>query len=169
MKRLEGKVCIVTGGSRGIGEAIVRRLAADGAVVYATFNSGADQAEAISSELTALGHDVSFIQTNVANEDSVKALIETVLTRSSRIDAVVNNAGVTKDNLLMRMSEADWDFVIDTNLKSVFFMTKHSMRPMMSQRSGRIVNISSVVGITGNAGQANYVASKAGLIGMSKS
>lgn len=169
MKRFEQKVCIVTGGSRGIGEAIVRRLVTEGATVYATYNSNKDRAEAIEQELRGNGGVVSFMQVDVSDENQVKGLIDTVVAETKRIDVLVNNAGITKDGLLMRMSEQDWDSVIDTNLKSVFFTTKSVMRQMMSQRSGRIINITSVVGITGNAGQANYTASKAGLIGFTKS
>jgi 3-oxoacyl-[acyl-carrier protein] reductase len=166
---LSEQVVIVTGGSRGIGEAIVRRLASDGARVYATYNSGADKANQITAELSELGQFVSYHQVNVTDEQSIKSFVEEVVAKESRIDGVVNNAGITKDGLLMRMSESDWDVVMDTNLKSVFTMTKTVIRQMMSQRRGRIVNIASVVGITGNAGQANYVASKAGLIGFTKS
>lgn len=166
---LSEQVVIVTGGSRGIGEAIVRRLASDGARVYATFNSGADKAQQITNELSELGQFVSYHQVNVTDEQSIKSFVEEIIAKEKRIDGVVNNAGITKDGLLMRMSESDWDSVMDTNLKSVFTMTKTVIRQMMSQRRGRIVNIASVVGITGNAGQANYVASKAGLIGFTKS
>lgn len=169
MKRFDQKVCIVTGGSRGIGEAIVRRLVTEGATVYATYNSNKERAEAIAQELRGNGGVVTFMQVDVSDENQVKGLIDTVVAETKRIDVLVNNAGITKDGLLMRMSEQDWDSVMDTNLKSVFFTTKSVMRQMMSQRSGRIINITSVVGITGNAGQANYTASKAGLIGFTKS
>ncbi|MBX7156432.1 MAG: 3-oxoacyl-[acyl-carrier-protein] reductase [Candidatus Kapaibacterium sp.] len=169
MKRFDQKVCIVTGGSRGIGEAIVRRLVTEGATVYATYNSNKERAEAIAQELRGNGGVVTFMQVDVSDENQVKGLIDAVVAETKRIDVLVNNAGITKDGLLMRMSEQDWDSVMDTNLKSVFFTTKSVMRQMMSQRSGRIINITSVVGITGNAGQANYTASKAGLIGFTKS
>lgn len=170
MKRFEGKVVIITGGSRGIGEAIVRHFVGEGAKVYASYNSNAERAESIAAELNAQGNgSVVFHQVNVTDENAIKQFVETVVKEAGQIDAVVNNAGITKDTLLMRMSEADWDAVLDTNLKSVFFMTKAVMRQMMSQRRGRIINITSVVGITGNAGQANYSASKAGLIAFSKS
>jgi len=169
MKRFADKVCIVTGGSRGIGESIVRRLAAEGATVYTTYNSNKEKAETLANELTSSGGNVKFLHVDVSNENQVKEFIELVTNEAKRIDVLVNNAGVTKDGLLMRMSENDWDSVMDTNLKSVFFTTKAVMRQMMSQRNGRIINITSVVGITGNAGQANYSASKAGLIGFTKS
>lgn len=169
MKRLEGKVAVVTGGSRGIGEGIVRRFAAEGATVYGTYNSGSERAETIAAELTAAGMNVRFVQTNVTNEQSIKELIEAVVKEAGRLDVLVNNAGITKDTLVMRMSENDWDDVLDANLKGAFLCAKAVCRPMMSQRGGRIINIGSVVGLTGNAGQANYSASKAGLVGLTKS
>ncbi len=166
---LNGKVVIVTGASRGIGASIVRRLAEDGAKVYGVFAGSADRVESFRSELESSGAFVRFQSVDVTNEVAVKQLIESVLAESGRIDAVVNNAGVTRDQLLMRMSEEDWDTVMNVNLKAVFTITKAVLRQMMSQRQGRIVNITSVVGISGNAGQSNYSASKAGLIGFSKS
>jgi 3-oxoacyl-[acyl-carrier protein] reductase len=168
MTKLSSKIALVTGGARGIGEAIVRRLVADGASVYFTYNSSPDKANALSAELGATA-----IQADVANADSVTNLIKTVLEHPAntgkRIDILVNNAGITKDTLVLRMSEADWDSVIDTNLKGAFLMSKGVCKPMMSQRAGKIINIGSIVGITGNAGQVNYSASKAGLIGLTKS
>ncbi len=169
MFHLDGKTAIVTGGSRGIGEGIVRRLAAEGASVYGTYNSGAERAQVLADELSASGLTVRFIQADVTSEQSVKDLIESVIKESGRVDILVNNAGITKDTLMMRMSEKDWDDVMNANLKGAFLCSKAVCRPMMSQRSGRIINIASVVGITGNAGQANYAASKAGLIGFTKS
>lgn len=168
MTNLAGKIALVTGGSRGIGEAIVRRLVADGATVFFTYNSSPDKANAIASELGATA-----LQADVANADSVANLVKTVLEHpansTKRIDILVNNAGITKDTLVLRMSESDWDSVIDTNLKGAFLMSKALTKPMMSQRAGKIINIGSIVGITGNAGQVNYSASKAGLIGLTKS
>lgn len=168
-KRFSGKVAIVTGGSRGIGEAIVRRLAQEGARVYATFNSNGEKALAIEQELNNSGASVKFISADISNEDSVKNLMDTVINETGRIDVLVNNAGMTRDNLLMRMSTQEWDDVINTNLKGVFLCCKAVTRTMMSQRKGKIVNVSSIVGFTGNAGQANYVAAKAGVIGFTKS
>ncbi len=168
-QRFENKVVIVTGGSRGIGEAIVRRLVLEGAHVYGVYVGAAERPEAIQKELTEAGGWVRYTRVDVSNEAQLREFVDSVIKESGRIDAVVNNAGVTRDGLLMRMSEADWDTVMDVNLKAVFTMTKAVVRQMMSQRQGRIINISSVVGLTGNAGQANYSASKAGLIGFSKS
>lgn len=168
-KRFSGKVAIVTGGSRGIGEAIVRRLAQEGARVYATFNSNGEKALAIEQELNNSGASVRFVSADISNEDSVKNLMDTVINETGRIDVLVNNAGMTRDNLLMRMSTQEWDDVINTNLKGVFLCCKAVTRTMMSQRKGKIVNVSSIVGFTGNAGQANYVAAKAGVIGFTKS
>ncbi|MBK9249195.1 MAG: 3-oxoacyl-[acyl-carrier-protein] reductase [Ignavibacteria bacterium] len=168
-KRFAGKVAIVTGGSRGIGEAIVRRLASEGARVYATYISNPERAKNIQDELTKDGQSVRFIQADVSNEQSVKELIDEVVKEVGRIDVLVNNAGITRDTLLMRMSETDWDDVLDTNLKGAFLTCKSVCRTMMSQRKGRIINIGSIVGINGNPGQANYCASKAGLIGLTKS
>ncbi len=166
---LVGKVVIVTGGSRGIGEAIVRRLSRDGAIVYSTYNASAERATAIAQELQESGASVTFHQLDVRDATACQRLVETVMAQSSRIDGLVNNAGITKDTLLLRMSEQDWNDVIATNLGSVFLMTKAVLRPMLAQRSGRIINISSVVGISGNVGQANYAASKAGVIALTKS
>ena len=168
-KRFEGKVIIVTGGSQGIGEAIVRRLASEGATVYGFYNSNPENAEKIKNELADEGATVHFHLGDVTNEQSIKEFVDSVIAQSGRIDGLVNNAGVTRDGLLMRMSDADWDLVMNVNLKGVFYMTKAVMRQMMSQRNGRIINMASVVGITGNAGQANYSSSKAALIGFSKS
>lgn len=168
MSKLSGKVALVTGGSRGIGEAIVRRLSAEGATVFFTYNSSPEKAQTIAAERGATA-----LQADVANADSVASLIKSVLDHptntAKRIDILVNNAGITKDTLVLRMSEADWDSVIDTNLKGAFLTSKAVCKPMMSQRAGKIINIGSIVGITGNAGQVNYAASKAGLIGLTKS
>lgn len=166
----EEKVGIVTGGSRGIGESIVRRLVADGMKVYSTFNSNEEKARAIESEVNGSGKGSAiYTKLNVTSSSDLQNFVDSVLKESGKIDVLVNNAGITKDTLLMRMSESDWDSVLDTNLKSIFLLTKAVMRSMMSARSGSIINITSVVGQIGNAGQANYVASKAGLIGFTKS
>lgn len=167
--RLSGKVILVTGGSRGIGEAIVRRLAHEGAIVHATYHASQDRAIQIASELRTLGLSVYFHQADVRDSAACNKVVEAVLAESSRLDGLINNAGITRDSLLLRMSEQDWEEVIATNLRSVFLMTKAVLRPMIAQRSGRIINISSVVGISGNAGQANYAASKAGVIAFTKS
>lgn len=166
---LEGKVVAVTGGSRGIGEAIVRRLASEGARVFATFNNSPDRAEAIRAEIAASGGEVSFHQVDVADETSMKGFVEMVVAEGGRLDGLVNNAGITRDGLIMRMSTKDWDDVLNTNLTSVFVACRAACRPMMSQRAGRIVNIGSIVGLGGNAGQVNYSAAKAGLVGLTRS
>ena len=164
-----GKVIAVTGGSRGIGEAVVRRLCSEGAHVFATFNSQPERAERISQEITETGGTITFHQVNVSDEESVKRFVEAIVVQAGRIDGLVNNAGMTKDGLIMRMSAKDWQDVIDTNLTGVFYACKAVARPMMSQRSGRIVNIGSIVGLGGNAGQVNYSSSKAGIVGLTRS
>jgi len=164
--RLEGRIAIVTGGSRGIGRAIVERLAAEGARVAFTYNSSPGPAAEIEA---ALGSDRGMaIQCDVANPEQVGAMVEKVLTAWGKIHILVNNAGITKDTLMMRMSIEDFESVIRTNLTGAFVATKAVLRPMMGERWGRIINIASVVGLVGNPGQANYVASKAGVIGMTK-
>ena len=163
-----GKVIAVTGGSRGIGEAVVRRLCSEGAHVFATFNSQPERAERISQEITETGGTITFHQVNVSDEESVKRFVEAIVVQAGRIDGLVNNAGMTKDGLIMRMSAKDWQDVIDTNLTGVFYACKAVARPMMSQRSGRIVNIGSIVGLGGNAGQVNYSSSKAGIVGLTR-
>jgi 3-oxoacyl-[acyl-carrier protein] reductase len=173
MSKLQGKICVVTGGSRGIGEAIVRRLVADGATVYFTYNSNPESAQRIAESLVqtdaSLHGKAIPVQMNITESESIAAVIKIVLDTEKRIDVWVNNAGITRDTLLLRMSEQDWDMVLDTNLKGAFLCLKAVCKPMMSQRAGRIINVGSVVGVTGNAGQVNYSASKAGLIGMTKS
>ena len=169
MSTMHGKVALVTGGGRGIGQAIVETLAAEGASVAFTYKSSAVAAEALASRLQAKGQTVFAHQSDAASTTDAAAVVEAVVKQHGRLDILVNNAGITKDGLLLRMSEEDWDRVITNNLKSVFNFTKAACRPMMGQRSGKIVNITSVVGITGNAGQANYAASKAGIIGFTKS
>ncbi len=168
-RRFEGKVILVTGGSQGIGESIVRRLALEGATVFSMYVGSGDRIPTIQQELQAQNAVAHFSVGDVTNEQHVREWIDSVVAQCGRIDAIVNNAGVTRDGLLMRMNESDWDLVMNVNLKGVFTTTKAIVRQMMSQRHGRIINISSVVGLTGNAGQANYSASKAGLIGFSKS
>lgn len=160
---------LVTGGSRGIGRAICLALAAQGVNVAVNYAGSAAAAEAVAEECRALGVEAFAIQGNVASEADAQNLIAKTVEQFGRIDVLVNNAGITRDNLMMRMSEEDFDAVLNTNLKGAFHCMKAACRPMMKQRSGRIVNVSSIVGVRGNAGQANYAASKAGLIGMSKS
>lgn len=169
MKLLEGKNAIVTGGSRGIGKSIVKMFAKHGANVAFTYNSSATESEQIVKELEGLGVKVKAYQSNAADYEAAQELVKNVLEDFSSIDILVNNAGITKDNLLMRMSEDDFDKVIQINLKSVFNMTKAVQRTMLKQRKGSIINMASVVGVKGNAGQSNYAASKAGIIGFSKS
>ncbi|MCF4101501.1 3-oxoacyl-[acyl-carrier-protein] reductase [Gillisia sp. M10.2A] len=169
MKLLEGKNAIITGGSRGIGKGIAEVFAKHGANVAFTYASSVAAADALEAELTELGVKAKGYQSNAANFEEAEKLIKDVVADFGQIDILVNNAGITKDNLLMRMSEEDFDQVIEVNLKSVFNMTKAIQRTMLKQRSGSIINMSSVVGVKGNAGQANYAASKAGIIGFSKS
>ena len=169
MKILEGKTAIITGGSRGIGKGIAEVFAAHGANVAFTYSSSAEVANALAAELNATGVTAKAYQSNAADFDQCEALVKQVLEDFGTVDVLINNAGITKDNLLMRMSEEDFDKVIEVNLKSVFNMTKAIQRTFLKQRSGSIINMSSVVGVKGNAGQANYAASKAGIIGFSKS
>lgn len=169
MKLLQDKVAIITGGSRGIGEAIVRKYVEQGATVAFTYRSSAERADAIVAELTAAGGTVKAYKSDAGSFEDAKALITDVAKSFGRIDILVNNAGITKDNLLLRMSEEQWSQVIDVNLKSVFNSTKNILRTMLKQRSGSIINMTSIVGMTGNAGQSNYAASKAGIIGFTKS
>ena len=166
---LNGKNAIVTGATRGIGRAIALGLATCGANVAFTYKSQVELATQLENEIAKINRKCKGFQSNVANAKDVAEVVESVSKEFGSIDILVNNAGVTKDGLLMRMSEEDWDLVINTNLKSVFLFTKAVSRFMISQKSGKIINISSVVGITGNAGQSNYVASKSGVIGFTKS
>ncbi len=166
---LEGKNIIVTGGSRGIGESLVRHLAAAGAKVAFTYRSSAEQAQSIEKDLTSEGFWAKAYQSDASDFSATEELVKQVLEDLGAIDVLVNNAGITKDNLMLRMGEDQWDQVIETNLKSVFAMTKQVIKPMMKNRKGSIINMSSVVGVFGNAGQANYAASKAGIIGFTKS
>ncbi len=169
MGLLSEKVALVTGGSRGIGAAIVRKFAAEGANVAFTYRSSAEKALAIQKELEDMGVKAEAIQSDAADYGQAEALIKQVVENFGKIDILINNAGITKDTLMLRMNEEQWDQVIDVNLKSVFNLTKHALRPMLKNRSGSIINMSSVVGVFGNAGQANYAASKAGIIGFTKS
>ena len=169
MKLLENKTAIVTGATRGIGRGIALEFAKQGANVAFTFNSSVEAATALENELKEFGVKAKGYQSNAAEFDAAQELAKNVLEEFGTIDVLVNNAGITKDNLLMRISEDDFDKVIEVNLKSVFNLTKAVIRPMMKQRAGSIINMSSVVGLKGNAGQANYAASKAGILGFSKS
>ena len=169
MKLLEGKIALVTGGSRGIGTGIVRKFASEGANIAFTYLSSEESAKKIEAELNAMGIKAKAYQSDASSYEQAESLVKNVLEDFGGLDILVNNAGITKDNLLMRMSEEQWDKVIEVNLKSIFNLTKQVMRPMMKKRWGSIINISSVVGVFGNAGQANYAASKAGAIGFTKS
>ena len=169
MKLLENKTAIITGATRGIGRGIALEFAKQGANVAFTYNSSVDAATALENELKELGVNAKGYQSNAAEFDAAQELAKNVLEEFGTIDVLINNAGITKDNLLMRISEDDFDKVIEVNLKSVFNLTKAVIRPMMKQRAGSIINMSSVVGLKGNAGQANYAASKAGILGFSKS
>lgn len=166
---LQGKCALVTGGSRGIGRAVCLELARQGARVAVNYAGNAAAAEETVKACEALGAEAFAIQADVADASACEAMVKEVLTRFGRLDILVNNAGVTRDGLMPMMKEADWDAVLDTNLKGAFHCMKAVYRPMMKQKYGRIVNLSSIVGLRGNAGQANYAASKAGLIGLTKS
>jgi 3-oxoacyl-[acyl-carrier protein] reductase len=169
MKLLENKVAIVTGGSRGIGEAIALRLAESGAHIAFTYVSSDEKAKSLEEKLNSLGVKAKAYKSNAANFQECEAMVNEVIKEFGQIDICVNNAGISKDNLLLRMSPEQWEEVINTNLTSVFNMTKHVIRPMMKARSGSIINMSSIVGMRGNAGQSSYAASKAGIIGFTKS
>lgn len=166
---LKDKIAIVTGASRGIGRETALTLASYGAVVIINYNGSKEKAEEVAGEILASGGRTKVIQGNVADSESMKQMMNDVKKEFGRIDILVNNAGITKDGLLMGMKEEDFDAVIDTNLRGAFLCMKHVIRIMMKQRYGRIINMSSVAGVMGNAGQVNYSASKAGLIGMTKS
>jgi 3-oxoacyl-[acyl-carrier protein] reductase len=165
----ENRVAIVTGASRGIGRAIARSLAQQGASVVVNYRARADEAEQVASAIQADGGTVQVVQADVSVADDVTRLVAAATTTFGHIDVLVNNAGITRDGLILRMSEDDWNAVLSTNLTSTFLMTRAVLRPMIRQRYGRIVNISSVSGVMGNAGQANYAASKAGMIGLTRS
>ena len=166
---LTGKTAIVTGGSRGIGRAVCLELARRGCNIVLSFAGNTAAADQTVAECQALGVQALAVQGNVADADAVKALFDAALEKFGAIDILVNNAGITRDNLLMLLKEEDFDAVVDTNLKGAFLCMKAAVRPMMKQRRGRIISLSSVVGLRGNAGQVNYAASKAGVIGMTKS
>lgn len=165
---LQGKIAIVTGSSRGIGAAIAKELAAQGATVIVNHRNSAAQAEAVAAEIVAAGGQAAVIGADVSQFAEAQRLIKETVERFGRLDILVNNAGTTRDMLLLMMSEADWDVVLQTNLKSAFNCAKAALRPMMKQRYGRIINITSVSGLAGQAGQTNYSASKAGMIGFTK-
>lgn len=168
MKLLEGKSAVVTGSGRGIGKAIALKLASLGADIVINDIPQSDYAEETCEEIKKLGVKSIVVKGDVRSAEDVKALIDTTLKEFGKIDILVNNAGITRDGLMLRMSEEDWDLVMDINLKGAFNCIKAAARPMMKQRNGAIINITSVVGVMGNAGQANYSASKAGLIGLTK-
>lgn len=166
--KLEGKKALVTGASRGIGRAIALALAAEGADVAVNYAGSEAAAKEVAAEIEAMGRKAIVIQADIASNEMSTAMIDKVVAEFGRIDILVNNAGITRDGLLMRMKEEDWDAVLNTNLKGVFNCTKAAIKYMMKQKSGKIVSISSVVGLMGNAGQANYAAAKAGVIGFTK-
>ncbi len=169
MKLLEGKTAIITGASRGIGKGIALTFAKQGANIAFTYLSSEEKAKGLEEELSAFGIKAKGFKSDASKFEAAQDLADQVMETFGSIDVLVNNAGITKDNLLMRMSEEDFDTVMEVNMKSIFNLTKAILRPMLKQRSGSIINMSSVVGVKGNAGQANYSASKAGIIGFSKS
>ena len=166
---LTGKVALVTGASRGIGRQIALTLAEYGADVIVNYNGSREKAEEVVQEIESMGRKAAAVQCTVADFEACGKMVENMIAQFGHIDILVNNAGITKDNLMIKMSEADFDAVIETNLKGTFHMIKHMYRPFLKQKAGRIINLSSVTGILGNAGQANYAASKAGVIGLTKS
>lgn len=166
--KLEGKVALVTGASRGIGREIALGLAKQGADVVVNYSGSEERANQVVAEIKELGRNAIAVQCDVSNSESVANMVKATIDTFGKLDILVNNAGITKDNLLMRMKEEEWDDVININLKGVFLCTKAVTRQMMKQRSGRIINISSIVGVSGNPGQANYVAAKSGVIGLTK-
>ena len=168
-KLLEGQTAIVTGASRGIGKAIAIFLAKEGAEVIINYSSSLENANKVISEINSFGGKAYPIQADISNENSVNGLIKTVLQKNNQIDVLVNNAGITKDGLLMRMKTDDWQKVLDLNLSGVFYCTRAVSRQMLKQKKGRIINITSVVGLMGNPGQANYSAAKAGVVGLTQS
>ncbi|HIU03521.1 MAG TPA: 3-oxoacyl-[acyl-carrier-protein] reductase [Candidatus Onthocola gallistercoris] len=169
MKRLEGKIALVTGGGRGIGAAIARKLAEEGAAVIINYSHSEAAAKEVADGIMEKGGQAETVGCDVSDMKAVDAMIKSIIKEHGRLDILVNNAGITRDNLMMRMSEEEFDDVIRTNLKGCFCCIKSVSRYMLKQRSGRIINISSVVGLHGNGGQANYAASKAGIIGLTKS
>lgn len=166
---LTGKIALITGASRGIGRAIAKTLARYGAEVIVNYNGSQTQAEETVKEIQAAGGHAEAVKCNVADFAASKEMIDDVIKKYGHLDILVNNAGITRDNLILKMTEEEFDIVVETNLKGAFVCTKHAARQMLKQRSGRIINISSVSGVMGNAGQANYCASKAGIIGLTKS
>ena len=169
MKLLENKLVLITGASKGLGKGIAIKCAEQGANIAFTYLSSPDKAKEVENELNAMGIKAKGYQSDASDFDAAQKLAEDVMAEFGQIDALVNNAGITKDGLLMRMTEQDWDDVLRINLKSIFNMTKAVQRTMLKQRKGSIINLSSVVGVNGNAGQSNYSASKAGIIGFTKS
>ena len=169
MKLLEGKVALITGASRGIGRGIALKFAEQGANIAFTYLSSVEKGEALAKELEAFGVKAKGYRSDAADFKASEELVNNVVTDFGTVDVLVNNAGITRDTLLMRMSEQQWDEVMNANLKSVFNLTKAVQKPMLKQRKGSIINMSSVVGVKGNAGQSNYAASKAGIIGFTKS
>ena len=167
--KLEGKKALVTGASRGIGRAIALALAAEGADVVVNYAGSEAAAKEVAAEIEAMGRKAFVVQADISSNEAATAMVDEVVKEFGRIDILVNNAGITRDGLLMRMKEEDWDAVLTTNLKGVFNCTKAAVKYMMKQKAGKIVSISSVVGLMGNAGQANYAAAKAGVIGFTKS
>ena len=168
-KLLEGQTALVTGASRGIGKAIAISLAKEGAEVIINYSSSIENAQKVVSEIKSFGGSAYPLQADISNENSVNELIKTVLENNNKIDVLVNNAGITKDGLLMRMKTDDWQKVLDLNLSGVFYCTRAVSRQMLKQKKGRIINITSVVGLMGNPGQANYSAAKAGVVGLTQS
>lgn len=169
MKLLEGKTALITGATRGIGKSIAEEFVRQGANVIFTYRSSAEKARELEQHLAESGTQVASYQADAADFEAIQKLVDDVLEKFGQIDVVVNNAGITQDNLLLRMSEEQWNNVIQTNLNSVFYTTKAALRSMLRKRQGSFINISSVVGLQGNAGQSNYAASKAGMIGFTKS
>lgn len=169
MDLLKGKAVLITGASRGIGRAMARKFAQEGAAVAFTYLSSIEQGQALEDELRAFGGPAKGYRSDASDHKAAEELVSQVVADFGKLDVLINNAGITKDGLLMRMTEEQWDTVITVNLKSVFNLTKAAIRPMMKAKVGSIINLTSVVGIRGNAGQANYAASKAGIIGFTKS
>ena len=169
MKRFENKIVLVTGAGRGIGASIAKRFASEGAEVIVNYSGNDDAAQKTVDEITATGGQAQKYKCSVNDSESVKVMIDEIIKEFGRIDILVNNAGITKDGLMLRMTDEDFDRVIDVNLKGTFNCTKYVSKYMLKQKSGKIINISSVVGLSGNAGQVNYSASKAGIIGITKS
>ncbi len=167
--RLEGKTALVTGASRGIGKAIALKLAQEGAMVIVNYNGSKEAAQQVAAEIMEKGGKAEVFGCSVSDPQAVEAMMKQIISERKRLDILVNNAGITRDNLILKMKEEEFDAVLDTNLKGVFHTSKHAARQMLKQKSGCIVNISSISGILGNPGQTNYAASKAGVIGFTKS